>query len=322
MPSTDTAGQLDLLTLGETLVLLSPPQQGLLRHARQLSVSIGGAESNVAVGAQRLGLRTAWIGRVGDDEFGQLVLRELRGEGIAVHAVVDGQAPTALMFKEHRTADITRVWYYRHGSAGSRLAPEDVNLALLHQARILHVTGITPGLSASARAAVELALKEARQAGALVSIDLNFRRALWEPEEFGRAMRVLVAQADVVFASPHEARMVVGPGDAEQQAAALGELGPPQAVLKLGGDGALAVVEGTTLREGAMPVNVVDSVGAGDAFVAGWLTGIARAEDVPARLRRAVACGSLACTVPGDWEGYVTESELQAWQGLEDRVVR
>lgn len=316
------SGGLDLLTMGETMVLLAPPEPGLLRHARQLAVSIGGAESNVAIGAQRLGLRTAWIGRIGDDELGQLVLRELRAEGIDVRARVDPGAPTALMFKEHRSLDVTRVWYYRKGSAGSRLAPEDLDLDLLRKARILHVTGITPGLSDSARDAVEAAVTEARRAGAVVSVDLNYRRALWDPEAFGQAMRALVARAHVVFASPHEAGPVVGPGDPEHQATALAELGPSQAILKLGADGALAVVDGKAYRCAALPVTVVDRVGAGDAFVAGWLAGMTRTDDVPSRLARAVACGSLACAVAGDWEGYASLAELEALDHLEDGVVR
>jgi 2-dehydro-3-deoxygluconokinase len=312
--SIDPGRPWDLLTLGETLALLRPPGVGALRHAHELQLSVGGAESNVAIGLARLDRRARWVGRVGDDELGARVLRELRAEGVAVCEVVHGEAPTGLMIKEQRTADLLRVSYYRRHSAGSTLAPADLPADWAVETAILHVTGITAGISATASSAVHAAVEAARAGGALVSLDLNYRRALWPPEEFGRAMRELLAGVDLVFGSPQEVAHVVGAcgGSAERQLEALVRLGPAEAVLKLGEDGAVALVDGRLHRQRAYEVAVIDTVGAGDAFVAGWLSALLdEPGDVASRLCTAAACGAYACTVAGDWEGAPTREDVE-----------
>ena len=304
-----------MLTFGETLALLRPNQVGALRHVHELQLLVGGSESNVAIGLARLGLRSRWVGRVGDDELGARVLREIQAEGVAVHGVLDPTAPTALMIKEQRRADQLRVTYYRRDSAGSRLAPDDLPDGWVAESKVLHVSGITPALSPSALSTVRSAVDAARAVGTLVSLDLNYRQALWSEEEFGSTLRALVPAADVVFGSPHEVAHVVGAcgGRHEQQLEALAELGPTQAVLKLGAEGALALVDGALHHCQAIPVTVVDPVGAGDAFVAGWLAElVTRPDDLPARLATAAACGAFACTVPGDWEGSPSRREVEA----------
>ncbi|WP_141704419.1 sugar kinase, partial [Planobispora rosea] len=179
----------DLVTLGETMALFTARRVGALRHARDFDLGVGGAESNVAIGVTRLGLRACWIGRVGADEFGELVRSTLAGEHVDVsRAVVDPDAPTGLMVKGRRTAELVDVRYYRAASAGSRLRPADLDTGLIRSARVLHVTGITPALSATALEAVRAAVAEARAAGVPVSMDVNYRRALWAPD---RAAAVL-----------------------------------------------------------------------------------------------------------------------------------
>ena len=305
----------DVLTLGETLALLRPCEIGALRHVHELRLSVGGSESNVAVGVARLGGRAAWVGRVGDDELGARVLREIRGEGVDVHAVVDPEAPTALMIKEQRNSQQTKVSYYRRDSAGSRLQSGDLPPGAVADATVLHLSGITPGLSATARALVEEAGGAARDAGTLVSLDLNYREALWSAKEFGAAMRELLPGVDLVFGSPHEVEHVLGgrAGPPQEQLEALAAFGPAEAVLKLGADGAVVLVDGVLHERRAVEVRVVDTVGAGDAFVAGWLADLVnRPEDVAGRLSTAIACGAYACTVPGDWEGAPTRGDVES----------
>jgi 2-dehydro-3-deoxygluconokinase len=305
----------DVVTFGETMALVAPPGAEPLRHTTTLALSTGGAESNVAIGLARLGVRASWYGRVGDDALGGRVVRDVRGEGVAVHAVVDPAAPTGLMVKERRGPAV-RVSYYRRHSAGSRLCAADVPDAAVAGARILHVTGITPALSATARAAVSHAVAVARAAGTVVSLDLNHRRALWADADFGATIRSLLPSVDVVFAGAEEAALVVGPGTPAAQASALAALGPAQAVLKLGAEGALCWADGTVVAAPAVPVTVVDPVGAGDAFVAGWLAEhLADPADVRAALRTATACGALACTAPGDWEGTPFRPDLVPHEG-------
>ena len=312
-----------LVTLGETMASFAATGIGPLRHQPTMHLHIGGAESNVAISVTRLGGRATWIGRVGEDELGDLVLAQLRGEGVDVrHAVVDPGAPTGLMVKSRRTSTVGRVAYYRRGSAGSRLEPADLPIDTLRAAGVLHVTGITPALSPSARAATFAAVEEARAAGVPVSLDVNHRAALWTSDEAGPVLAELAARADVLFAGDDEAGLLGAAGDPEAIVKALSAYGPAQVVLKLGARGALAAVDSELVRVAAHPVVAVDTVGAGDAFVGGYLAELLLGADVETRLRTATACGAFAVTVPGDWEGLPTRRDLQLLSTPEGTVVR
>ncbi|QXG75569.1 sugar kinase [Modestobacter sp. L9-4] len=311
-----------LVCLGETMALVASSRPGLLRHQRELLLGTGGSESNVAIAASRLGTATAWTGRVGDDELGELVLRDLRAEQVHVQATVDPQRPTGLMVKERRSAEASRVWYHRTGSAGSALDVADLDRGLVEGAGVLHVSGITFSLSAQARDTARTAVDWARAAGVAVSLDLNYRSRLWGVEEYAATLGELLPDVDVVFGSPHEFAPLVGEGEPRAQLERMTARGPAEVVLKLGAEGACALVDGELLSSPAVPVQVVDTVGAGDAFVAGWLAerlaGLAPAD----RLRTAVGCGALACTVEGDWEGSPTRRELAALGRGDDAVQR
>jgi 2-dehydro-3-deoxygluconokinase len=303
-------GPVEVVTLGETMALLSAPGIGLLRHATSLNISCGGAESNLAIGVARLGHHVAWVGRTGADEFGALVRRSIAAEGVDCRVIVDPAGPTGLMVKARRTPTVTQVNYYRSGSAGSRLAPDDVDPAVLAAARVVHLTGITPALSASARAATRFAVTTARDAGVMVSVAVNYRRALWSPEAAAVELTDLVGLADIVFASEAEAAMLVPGGSAEDLAAGLAALGPRQVLVTRGADGACAVIDGLLLTADAVPVVAIDPVGAGDAFAAGYLSGLLDGEPPAARLERAILAGAFAVTVPGDWEGLPSRTDL------------
>lgn len=300
-----------VVTLGETMALLRADQPGPLAHAPALGLGIGGAESNVAIGLARLGTDVAWCGRVGDDSLGVLVQREIRAEGVRTHVRVDPDAPTGLMIKERRTPATQKVAYYRAGSAGSRLAADDVPAGLVEDADLLHVSGITAALSASARATLLAAVDRARSAGVPVSFDVNHRASLWSAAEAGAFSRDLLERVDLVFAGEDEATLVVGPHRrAEDAAAELAALGPREVVVKRGAQGALSLVDGEVHTAPAVPVDVVDTVGAGDAFVAGYLAERVAGGSPAARLALAVTTGAFTCLTPGDWEGLPRRGEL------------
>lgn len=307
----------DVVTLGETMALVAAPEIGLLRHATSLRLSCGGAESNVAVGVARLGHRVAWIGRVGADEFGVMVRRMLAAEGVEARVRVDPDAPTGLMVKYRRTNTVTQVLYYRKSSAGSRLDRSDVDPELVGSARVLHLTGITPALSQTARDAVGYAVEVAAEAGVTVCLDLNYRSKLWSPEQAGPVLAGLVARADILFATEPEARLVVdGTGPAEL-GRALAELGPGQVVIKRGALGAVAVVDGEALEVLPYPVTEVDPVGAGDAFAAGYLSTLLDGGGPVKRLDTGALAGAFAVTVPGDWEGLPHPTDLELLRAQE-----
>lgn len=300
----------DVVTLGETMVCLRTGTP--LRLGGTLAMTIAGAESNVAIGLARLGHTVRWGGRVGADEVGSFILRMLRAESVAVDTVVvDADRPTGLMLAERRVADISRVSYYRTGSAGSALSGADAAESLVDVPRILHVTGITPALSTSAAAAVATAVHLARDAGALVSVDVNYRSSLWTPEEARSILSGLVRSADIVIASDDELGLVVTKPENESEAAdELAASGVSQLVIKRGARGATVWHDGLAHHASAIPVTVLDTIGAGDALTAGYLSGVLDGLSPSAALHRGTVTGAFAVAAVGDWEGLPTRDEL------------
>ncbi|MFF7898395.1 sugar kinase [Streptomyces sp. NPDC007920] len=310
----------EVVTLGESIGLLTQSADLPLIRQPTLRLGFGGAESNVAIGLARLGRAAHWIGRLGTDEVGALIARELRAEAVSTSIVRD-PAPTGLMLKTRQASGRVQVAYYRSNSAGSRLAPADLDEDLIAGARILHVTGITPALSASASDAVRRAVGLAEEHGVTVSFDANFRSRLWDEDRARPVLSHLLGKAGIFFATTEEALLFTGEKDPERQARAIAALGPDQVVIKLGSAGSVACVDGVVHRQRPRPVAVVDPVGAGDAFAAGYLSGMLDAADAAERLRIAGLCGARAVTVAGDWEGAPFAAELDD-TGCDTDVVR
>lgn len=310
-----------LLTFGEAMGLVTATGIGSLDYVRDFTFGIGGAESNVAIGAARLGARVTWVGRVGRDAAGDLIERRLRAENLNA-VVLRDDSFTGLMVRHHRTAGAACVDYHRAGSAAARLTPADVPGELIAQAAIVHVTGITPALGDAARQTVRYAVACARSAGVTVSLDVNYRGRLWGRDAARRELRRLVAQADIVFAGVEEARLVLDTDTAgpEPLARELAGAGPTEVIIKTGARGATSIVDGTVRQRPAPVVPVVDPVGAGDAFVAGYLAERLAGAGPARRLTTACAMGAYAVTVPGDCELLPTRAELAALSATEDVV--
>lgn len=300
----------DVLTFGEALVSLR--SAGPLVGGGALTMHLAGAEVNVAIALARLGHRAAWVGRVSADELGEFALRQLRAEGVDAGGVVrDAERPAGLMFLEQRTADLTRVRYHRAGSAGAALCVDDLRGPLAAGARMLHISGVTPALSGSARAATAWAVRSAAEAGTPVCLDVNHRARLWSRDAARPVLSELASYASVVVASADELDLV-GEAGADEAAvvASLRARGVATVLVKLGAAGARAhTVEGVR-HAGAPAVTAVDTVGAGDAFTAGYLSGLLDGLDPGACLRRAVALGAFAVSTRGDWEGLPVRAEL------------
>ncbi|MGW8553943.1 sugar kinase [Streptomyces tubercidicus] len=354
-------GRPDVFTFGETMVALRG--SGPLKLGGTMNVSIAGAESNVAIGLARLGHAVRWAGAVGEDEAGQLVLRTLRAEGVEVSgAATDPGAPTGLLLFEPRLPEVTRVHYYRTGSAGSRLTADMIQRAFsAAPPRVLHLTGITPSLSSTACSAARRALQLAREQGSLVCLDVNFRARLWTAEEAAEVLREWIPAVDVLIASDDELPLCLPGGGRSEGSAEVsegsrrskgartcadavnlppqGDAGDPAAslatqaqllldqgvseiVVKLGAAGATVFTQSGSLHRPAKPVRAVDAVGAGDAFVAGYLSALLDGEEPAGRLERAVTTGAFAVASPGDWEGAPTRSELGMLGAPPGTVVR
>ena len=306
----------DVVTLGETMILLVPKQVGQLRYAHQFDKYIAGAESNTAVGLARVGHKVGWVSRVGDDEFGHSILTFLRGENVDVSQVVlDGRAPTGVFFKERRRTGSTRVFYYRAGSAASFMTPADLDEAYIQQAKILHLTGITPALSESGKETLHAAIEAANGAGVTVAFDPNVRYKLWSADAAKKTFADILPNVQIVLTSSEEAQLITGIENPQEAARAIHALGPNTVVVKMGDKGAIGY-DGTLLEAPPVNVDVVETVGAGDAFNAGFLSGRLRGWDLGKCLELGNILGALATTVPGDVEGLPTWSEVQAfWKG-------
>jgi 2-dehydro-3-deoxygluconokinase len=302
-----------LVTIGETMGLVRAVDFGPLRHARHLQLGVAGAESNVAIGVRRLGHPATWIGRLGADDLGDLVEATLRGEGVELVVDRDPGRPTGLMVKSQRTSSTTKVSYYRVGSAASAFALADLPLEAIASAAVLHVTGITAAISSSCMDALEVAVEHARRNGTTVSFDVNHRSALWPDDVARPVLKTLATNADIVFAGEDEASLVLDAVDdapAAELAAAIAELGPREVIIKRGDRGALSLVDGRVTDEPGIAVAAVDPVGAGDAFVAGYLSAFMDGVGPAERLHVANMTGAFAVTVSGDWEGAPTRREL------------
>lgn len=301
---------LDAVTVGEALACLDSDGRRL-ESAPSLTKSVGGAESNLAIGLTRLGHRTAFVGRVGDDPLGREIERTLRGEGVDItHLTSDMSRPTGLMLKQRCDSRVA-VYYYRSASAGSALEVGDVPVDLIAGARVLHVTGVTMALGEGPRKAVLVAASAAREAGVAVSLDANFRYKLGAAEELVRQFTELVPLADHVLLSWSEA--VVCAGSADEAAVygyARGLMGRT-VVVKGPRGGAVAFVDGQRVAEVEPdPVVVVDPVGAGDGFAAGYLHGLLSGADVAERLAHGAWVAGRVVGHPGDYEGLPLASEL------------
>lgn len=304
---------MDVVTFGETMVLFAAVEQGPLRFATTYTRHTAGTESNVAIGLARLGQRVGWFSRVGDDEFGQYIVNTVRGEGVDTsRVIVDAEAPTGVLFKEKRELGPRKIVYYRRCSAASRLTPDDLDADYIASSKYLHLTGITPALSDTARATVRAAAELARSRGVKVSFDPNLRLRLWTKEQARAAMRDLMPLCDLVLPGLDEAEMLVGESDPDRAADAIRALGPGLVVVKLGPEGALAVSPAERVRRrGIRLERIVDPVGAGDGFAAGFLAGQLRGLNLAGSLDIANTVGAFATTVVGDVEGLPTWREAQ-----------
>lgn len=277
------ADSYDVICVGETMGQLSPASPTPLAEQPPLLPRIGGAESNVACGLAGLGHRVAWMSRVGDDPFGRIITRTLARYGVDVTLVeTDPERPTGLYLKDP-APDGTSVYYYRRGSAASALGPDLAERPELRDAALLHLSGITPALSPDCAAFTRRLLVERLPGLPPVSFDVNHRPALWSAETAARPLLELARAADLVFVGRDEAERLWRTATADDVHALLG--GAVRLVVKDAEVGAVYYGEGERVFVPAPRVEVVEAVGAGDAFAAGFLSGLLDGRDPESCLR-------------------------------------
>jgi 2-dehydro-3-deoxygluconokinase len=286
-----------VVCLGESMVMLVPQGTGRLVDGHAFSAAVGGAESNVACYLARLGVDAAWMSRVGDDSFGRLVLDTVSGAGVDTSRVeVDPQRLTGCYVKEPDGVS-TRVRYYRENSAASAMSPELAQAAGLGSAAVVHLSGITAALSPGCQELMT-ALTSAPRGDTQVSFDVNWRPVLWAGGNGPEVTAHLARRADLVFVGRDEAHALWGLEDTEGIAAYLGH--PPALVVKDAEHGATLVDRAGTTWVPSLRVDVVEPVGAGDAFAAGFIAGTLAGLPAKQRLRLGHAVAACALSTPHD----------------------
>ncbi|NLK98820.1 MAG: sugar kinase [Epulopiscium sp.] len=315
---------MELITFGESMVLFNPGSKGPLRYVNDFKKTIAGAESNVAIGLARLGHSVGWFSKLGDDEFGRYIKATIRGEGVDVSRVrIDSQNNTGLIFKERFAHVNPNVYYYRKNSAAANITPEDLDEEYIKNAKILHLTGITPALSQSARETVFKAIQVAKDNDVLVSFDPNIRLKLWSVQEAKPVLLKIAESADIIFPGIDEGKILLGMENPEEIAKAFLGMGCKIAAIKLGKKGCYVAHKDKGEYVAGYPVEEVeDTVGAGDGYAAGFLSGILRDLSITEAAQYANGVGAMATLVSGDMEGLPTYPQLLEFIGKTEHIDR
>jgi 2-dehydro-3-deoxygluconokinase len=299
----------DVITLGETMLRLTPPHYQRLEQANQFEIEVGGSESNTAVGLARLGVRTAWLSGLPTSPLGRLAIRSLAGYGVDTsHVVWVEDARMGLYFLERgKTPRSSQVIYDRKGSAASHMTPDLLPLDLFHEsgARLLHLTGITPALSEGAASTAYEALERAQEAGWMVSFDLNYRRRLWQVDQARKSCQPFMQAATILLVPIRDviSFLRLPPGISATDACVELSRRYPDATIAitLGKEGAVGCMpSGDPLVQPAFHAEEVDRLGAGDAFTAGFLYGYLESGEIAHALRWGAAAAAIKYTIPGD----------------------
>ncbi|WP_135557195.1 sugar kinase [Paenibacillus cymbidii] len=312
----------DVVTFGESMALMLPVGTKGIEYSSQFEKSLAGAESNLAIGIARLGGSVGWFGRLGKDPLGRDMMKRIRGEGVDVsRAQLSDDGPTGLIVREVVSGK-SSVYYYRKFSAASRMRPEHLDADYIGGARYLHVTGITCALSAECRETVREAVRIAKRRGVKVCFDPNLRLKLWTIEEARPVLLELAAEADYFLPGLDELKLLYETENFDAIVARLQEL-PGVSIVK-GGEDETYIVE----KDGVSAVpyfkveQVVDTVGAGDGFCAGFITGLLKQYDYKEAVRLGNLIGSMVIQMEGDWEGLPTWEQVEAKLGGKTHVER
>lgn len=303
--------QPEVITFGETMALMMPIGTKGIEYAANFEKSFGGAETNVAIGISRLGRRVGWFSRLGKDPLGRMILKRIQGEGVDTSRVeLTTEAPTGMMIREVVSGK-SSVYYYRKNSAASTLKPEHLDESYIAQAQYLHMTGITPALSESCKETIRAAIRLAKKNGVKVVFDPNLRLKLWSLEEARATLLAFAEEADIFLPGLDELKILYDTDNFDEIIARLRKL-PGISILK--GDTENYVVEKDSLQ--SVPFfkaeRVVDTVGAGDGFCAGFLTGLLKGHDYVEAVRLGNLVGSMVVQMEGDWEALPTWEQVEA----------
>lgn len=303
----------DLVTIGETCAVFVARDVGRMRYCRDFTIRPGGAEATVAVGVRRLGISAGWVSALGDDELGQFVRGFIAAEEVDVsQIVVMPDRSTGIFIRERLPQGNARHYYYRNGSAFSALSKDKISAKYISSAKYLHVTGISPALSAVCDDMIWHAVEVAKDAGVTVCFDPNVRLNLWGKDRAAKSLEKFFRAADIVLPGLEDMEMLFGDATMEQACTRLIDIGCERFVLKNGHQNVLAYEHGQTLDFPVAGIaNPVDVMGAGDAFAAGFIAGLAGGRSFADAVRYAITVAGISVQMPGNIESLPTSAEVE-----------
>lgn len=304
----------DLVTFGETMLRLSPPQGERVETARELEFRAAGAESNVAITAERLGAVATWLSKVPDSPLGRRVVSGLRQHGLDVDVVwSDGGRQGTYYLEYGGEPRGTKVIYDRQGAAVQTTQPQELNLAAIRNARLFYTSGITPALSNQLRETTAQLLKVAKEAGTKTAFDVNYRSSLWSPQEARKTLTRLFPAVDILVIPFRDAQNVLNyERDPRQLAHHLAAEYNLQTVVVTNGErGSLAWHDNTVHEQDIYDADTHDAIGTGDAFVGAFLARRLAGDGVTRAMKYGAATASLKRTIAGDI-ATVTKSEVES----------
>ncbi|WP_394140899.1 sugar kinase [Cytobacillus oceanisediminis] len=315
----------DVITIGDAMITFNPSATGPMRFVSTFERKIGGAELNVAIGCSRLGLKTGWISRLGNDEFGRHIFNTVRGEGIDVSQLelVDGY-PTSLNFKEIMGDGSVRTFYYRTNSPTAALTVDTLDEDYIKNSKVLHITGVFPAVDKEKNIdLIKHAISLAKKHGVLVSFDPNIRLKLWSKEEARRVLREFLPFVDIFLTGEEEAELLLGTSDPSEIIEKSKTFGISHIAIKQGEKGSIGYRDGEYIEAPAVKTNkVVDTVGAGDGFDSGFIYGLLNQWPLEKTLKFANVIGSMVVSVSGDNEGLPYLEDVLVQLGEREFVER
>lgn len=305
-----------MVLIGEPMGLFIAEEPGALSEVKKFSASVAGAEYNVAVGLTRLGHTALFCTKLGADPHGERILASMVQNGIATELVLrDTENLTGYMLKSMVTSGDPEIFYYRKQSAASAMTPQDIDHLDLSGCEYLHITGVFPAVSLSARATVKRLIKRARALDMFVSFDPNLRPQLWPSQgEMVRTLNEFAQDADLVLPGIAEGLTLTGEQEPEGIAGWYHRLGVPNVIVKTGSKGAFhSCKDGESGVVPAFPVKkIVDTVGAGDGFAAGVLSALMEGLSLREAAMRGNVIGAVQITHKSDNEGLPDRAGLAA----------
>lgn len=315
---------MDVITIGDGMIAMCPKEKGPVIFSNTFERKMGGAELNVAIGCARLGLNSGWISRLGNDEFGKYILKTVRGEGIDTSQVkmVDGYPPS-VYFREVLANGESRSFYYREKSPTSTMSIDSLDENYFKNAKVLHITGVFPSINDTNKEILLQAVRIAKKYNLLISFDPNIRLKMWSKEEARDFINKFLSDVDILLIGDEEISILLDEEDINEAIKSFHELGIEKVIVKRGAKGAIGS-DGIKTYDvaGIKPKALIDTVGAGDGFAAGFLSALLKGQSFEESIQFANAVGSLVVGVEGDNEGLPYYEDVLVHLGKAKKIER